>query len=145
MDSDRLYRASGALPEEAGREIPDRIPLEWTEPVSPEVALQDALRSTQECAAMCLAIVPTLARSVRGPVSTVFGVASLAAELLEEQHPDRAPSLALCVRIIDSNLRALDQVRCSAGGFSLGVVGGRCADRCRRALAALYLSREELD
>jgi hypothetical protein len=124
--------------------VPDRIPLEWTEPMSLDLALQNALRSTQECAAVCLAIVPTLSRGIHGPVATVFGAASLAAELLEEEDPNRAAALALCVRIIDSNLRALDEAGCSAEGLSPAVAARRCADRCRRGLAALYLSREEL-
>lgn len=124
--------------------VPDRIPLEWTEPVSLDLALQNALRSTQECAAVCLAVMPAISRGLHGPIAAVFGAASVAAELLEEEDPNRAAALALCIRIIDSNLRTLDEAGRSAGALSPAAAGRHCADRCRRALAALYLSREEL-
>lgn len=121
--------------------VPDHVPLEWTEPVSLEVALQDALRSAQECAAVCLEVAPSLPRGVRGPLATVFGVSSLAAERLEDEGHDRAATLGLCVRIIDANLRGLDE----AGRLTEGVAAAArsCANRCRRALAALYLCKEE--
>lgn|SRR5262245_46749076 len=124
--------------------VPDRIPLEWTEPVALEIALRDALRSTQECAVACLEIVPLLPLGIRGRVATVFGAASLAAERLEDEGGDRAAALALCVRIIDSNMRALNQAGRMREGLSAAVAARRCADRCRQALAALYLSEEEL-
>ena len=144
MDSQRRCPANAALLKAIRSDVPNRIPLEWTEPVSLDLALRNALRSTHECAAVCLAIVPTLSRGLHGPIAAVFGAASVAAELLEEEDPDRAAALALCVRMIDSNLSTLDEAGRSAGGLSPAVAGRRCADRCRRALAALYLSREEL-
>jgi len=115
--------------------------FEWTEPLSLEVALQDALRSAQECAALCFEVAPTLPREVRGPLATVFGVSSLVAERLEDEGRDRIATLGLCVRIIDANLTGLDE----AGRLTEGTAAAarRCADRCRRALAALYLCREE--
>ena len=139
MDSDRHCRISAAV-----GNVPDRIPLEWTEPLSLDLALQDALRCTQECAAVCLDIVPALPKGVRGPVATVFGAASFAAELLEEEDFKRPAALALCIRIIDSNLHALDEAGSSPGCVGPGAAARRCADRCRRALAALYLSDDEL-
>jgi hypothetical protein len=130
------------LREPASR-VPNSIPLEWTEPVSLEVALQQALRSTQECAAACLAIVPELPKGVHGPVA-VIGAVSVAAERLEEEHHDRAAALAICVRIIDASLASFDEVGSSPEALRAGRAAHRCADLCRRALAALYLSQEEL-
>ena len=109
--------------------------------MSLEVALQEALRSAKECAAACLTIVPTLPQSVRGPVGIVFGAASLATCHLEDESPDRPATLALCVRIIDSNLGWLDEAGDSSEALRAAAAARRCADRCRRALAALYLSR----
>jgi len=121
--------------------VPDRVPLEWTEPVSLEIALQDALRSAQECAAVCLDVASSLPRGFRGPLATVFSVSSLAAERLEEECNDRTATLGLCVRIIDANLAGLDEAGQSTEGAA--AAARLCADRCRRALAALYLCREE--
>ncbi len=115
--------------------------FEWTEPVPLEIALQDALRSTKECTAACLAIVPALPPSLRGPVVTVFGAASVAGGRIEEEARDRPASLELCIRIIDGNLRRLDE----AGRLTEGAAAAarRCVNRCRHALAALYLCKEE--
>ena len=77
--------------------VPDHVPLEWTEPVALEAALQAALRSAQECAAVCLEVAPSLPRGIRGPLATVFGVSSLAAERLEEDGRDRTATLGLQV------------------------------------------------
>lgn len=114
--------------------------LDWTEPVLLENALRDALRSAKECAAACLALAPVLPQSVRAPVVAIFGVSSLAAERLEEDDRDRTATLGLCVRIIDANLSGLDEAGLTEGA---GAAARRCADGCRRALAALYLCREE--
>ena len=81
MDSVRIRARSDALD---GTRVPDHVPLEWTEPVSLEAALQDALRSAQECAALCLDLVPVLPRRVRGRIATIFAASCVAAERLEE-------------------------------------------------------------
>jgi hypothetical protein len=119
---------------------PDRVSLEWTEPVSLEAALQDALRAAQECTAFCLEIVPLLPQDLRGRIGTVCAASSLAAERLEEESDETIATLSLCIRIIDSSLSALGDRRLPHG---FAVSAGRCADRCRRALAALCLCEEE--
>jgi hypothetical protein len=139
MDSVRIRARSDALD---GTRVPDHVPLEWTEPVSLEAALQDALRSAQECAALCLDIAPVLPLRVRGRIATVFAASCVAAERLEEGRHDSTAALALCVRIIDSKVSGIDEASPETRG--LAASARRCADRCRRALAALYLSGEEL-
>ena len=118
----------------------DDAPLEWTEPVLREAAFQDALRAAQECAALYLEIVPLLPNRLRGRITIVFVASCLAAERLEEDRHDTAAVLALCVRIIDSNLSAIDEGLLT---HDLAAPARRCADRCRRALAALYLCADE--
>ena len=114
--------------------------LDWTEPVLLENALRDALRSAKECAAAYLALAPVLPQSIRAPVVAIFVASSLAAERLEGDDRDRTATLGLCVRISDANLSGLDEAGLTEGA---GAAARRCADGCRRALAALYLCREE--
>lgn len=120
--------------------FPDHVGLEWTEPVSLDAALQDALRAAQECAAACLEVVPVVPQGARGPIATVFAASCLAAERLEEDGHDTAAMLTLCVRLIESNLGGLDDGRLTYGAAA---AARGCADRCRRALAALYLCEED--
>lgn len=164
MDSVRILARSAALLEEIarGRAGKQRVleasraesrrshglgeaqDLKWTEPIPLEVALRDALRSTKECTAAFLAIVPVLPQRVRGPGATIFGAASVTADRLAGKGDERAAMLALCVRIIDLNVVWLDDTELSPDVLRAAVVARKCRNRCRQALAALCLSREDL-
>jgi hypothetical protein len=140
-------RAREAPREECRRPRPvaeETHDLEWTEPISLEVALEDARRSAKECSAALLGIVSLLPQAVRGPGAAIFGAASFAADRLESESEEGAATLALCVRIIDANVGWLDGADEFPEAVRAAAAARRCVGRCRRALAALYLSRGEL-
>ena len=124
-------------------EPPSTIPLSWDAPHAAQEQLDRAFASAEECAKECARALQAVDRNSRRALLSISGVCSLAAEGGRASHPDTLAALGLCVRVIESNRNALDQVGSVSAGVLAASAARRCAQECARALAASYVEAED--
>ena len=120
----------------SARRTPDRIPIAWTARGDADEELARARAVAADCAAACLEACFAAEPATRRVLATIAGVAATAESRIVSGHgvPE---AVGLCARFIDASAATLDRTRTPAE-ICAASAARRCAESCKRALAAVY-------